>query len=487
MQTGSRAAAPAAGRLLSFPRLLAFSGAGLPSAALLLVVAVYLPHFFVGHIGLSLAAVGGAFSIVRLFDIALDPIVASVMDRSRTKIGRYRPWFVLSAPAIMAASYMLFMAQPGVGALYLIGWLIVLYAGMSMLILSQAAWGATLATDYNERSRVYGVLQGVSVLGTILVLILPIMLGGHGAKGQAGGVQVMGWFILIVTPLTVALAALATPEPAIKPRTGQRFGAREYWAMINRPEMRRIIFADLIISLGPGTTAALYLFFFHDARGYTTAQTDLLLVFYIFAQLLGSPFWGWFGTRIGKHRALMVSAVAYALSQSALMMIPKATMALAIPGMFTVGFVASAFIPLIRAMVADVSDAVRLELGQDRTSLLYAMVTTTQKIGVAVTVGVSFAVLAKVGFKPAEGAVNTAGAIHGLEACYVFVPVVFALIGGAAFFGYKLDARRHGEIRQALDARDALAMVEPSATEGLTGASDVAARAPIADPVRAHG
>jgi len=468
---GSRRAA-----LLNLPRLLAFSSAGLPSAALLLVAAVYLPHYFAGHIGLSLATVGAAFSVVRLVDIGLDPVFASVMDRSRTAFGRYRPWLLLGAPLIMVASYMLFMAEPGVHAPYLIGWLIVLYAGMSTLILSQAAWGACLATDYNERARVYGVMQAMSVLGTVLVLLLPLALAAHVAKGAAGGVHVMGWFILIITPLTVALAGAATPEPKVRPVVASRFGPREFFAMMNLPEMRRIIFADLIISLGPGTTAALYLFFFHDARGYTGPQTNLLLLFYIAAGLLGAPFWGWLATRIGKHRALMTSAVAYVFSQGALMIIPSATMSLAIPCMFLVGFVATAFVPGIRSMVADVADKVRLEQGQDRTSLLYAMVTTTQKIGVAITVGISFAVLQAVGFNPKEGAVNTPQAIEGLEACYVFVPVVFALIGGAAFFGYKLDAGRHAEIRSALDARDALS-VEPAVAQGLTGA-DIATAAP---------
>ena len=195
------------------------------------------------------------------------------------------------------------------------------------------------------------------------------------------------------------------------------------------------------------------------------------MLVYISAGLIGSPFWGWAATRIGKHRALMTSAISYVICQSALMIVPRATLSLAIPVMFSVGFVASAFIPGIRSMVADVADAVRLEQGQDRTSLLYAMVTTTQKIGVAVTVGISFAVLQAVGFNPKEGAINTPHAIGGLEACYVFAPVICALIGGAAFFGYKLDAKRHGEIRRALEARDALAG-EAAVVQGLTG-SDI--------------
>ncbi|RYF99997.1 MAG: MFS transporter, partial [Caulobacteraceae bacterium] len=188
-----------------------------------------------------------------------------------------------------------------------------------------------------------------------------------------------------------------------------------------------------------------------------TQQTGVLLVFFIAAGLLGSMFWGWLAQKIGKHRAIITAAVAYAFTQSALMIIPPATMLLAIPGMMSVGFVSSAFILIVRAMVADVADEVRLETGKERVGLLYALVTTTQKIGTAITVGISFWVLDIVGYNAAEGAVNTPEAIRGLELCYVFAPIIFVFFGGAAFIGWKLDATRHADVRRQLDERDTLA------------------------------
>ena len=440
---------------LPLPVVMSFASTALPIAAIGLVMAVYLPRFFAAQLGLSLAVVGGAFTIVRLLDMALDPMLGMAMDRTRSRLGRYRPWLILGAPIAMAACYMLFMAKPGITEAYLIGWLLVLYVGVSILTLAQAAWGASLATDYHDRSRVYGVIQAVGVIGAVLILLLPLALGPKAAG--AGGVHAMGWFCIILLPLTVALCTFVTPE-RINPDTAkEKVTLADYWDLVRRPEMARLIFADLFMALGPGTTAALYLFFFHDARGYSTQQTGVLLVFFIAAGLLGSMFWGWLAQKIGKHRALMVSAVAYAATQSALMLIPPATMALAIPGMMSVGFVSSAFILIVRAMVADVADEVRLETGKERVGLLYALVTTTQKIGTAITVGVSFMVLDLVGYNAAEGAVNTPAAIHGLELCYVFAPVVFVFFGGAAFIGWKLDATRHAEVRRQLDERDALA------------------------------
>ena len=124
--------------------------------------------------------------------------------------------------------------------------------------------------------------------------------------------------------------------------------------------------------------------------------------------------------------------------------------------MFSVGFVASSFAFLVRAMIADVSDEVRLESGKDRTAMLYAMVTSTNKIGATLSVGVAYLILPLFGFVAKEGAVNTPGAIWGLEACYLAPPVICVLIGGLAMWGYKLDEKRHAEIREALGANSAI-------------------------------
>jgi len=47
---------------------------------------------------------------------------------------------------------------------------------------------------------------------------------------------------------------------------------------------------------------------------------------------------------------------------------------------------------------------------------------------------------------------------------YVFVPIILVWFGGAMLFGYKLDAKRHAEIAQALAERD-----YAGAEETLTG------------------
>ncbi|HZL00275.1 MAG TPA: MFS transporter [Caulobacteraceae bacterium] len=437
----------------------AFSAPGLPLAGLVLVFGVYLPRFYVGK-GLDFLAVAGAILAVRALDIWLDPFLGLAMDRTRTPIGRYRPWLIAGAPIAMLGVWRLLAPSGPVDTAYLILWLLVAYAGASMLNLGVAAWGASLATTYHERSRLYGWTQGLAVLGAIGLAMLPLVTHGAVVLGKAASMPTVGMILVVAIPLAVLVCALFTPE-RIAAAGRPRFSPSDYWSAISRPTMWRIIVADLALTLGPGTTAPLYVYFFHDAKGFNIAEVGFLLIFYIAAGLVGAPTWGRLARRIGKPRTIQIACVSYGVAQTVLMVLPRVwpghrlidTLP-TVAGMFAVGFCASAFLLLIRAMVADVVDEVRLERGQDLTSLLFSMVTTTTKIGTVITLVIAFPILKLVGYNGKEGAVNSAGAIFGLEMCYLFAPIALVFVGGALFFGYRLDARRHAEIRAALEARD---------------------------------
>jgi Na+/melibiose symporter-like transporter len=172
--------------------------------------------------------------------------------------------------------------------------------------------------------------------------------------------------------------------------------------------------------------------------------------------------------RFGKHRTLMATAAGYSLGLISLTFMPRGQMIPVGIFMFLMGFLATSFALLDRAMVADVGDAVRLQYGQNRVGLLYSMITMTQKVAGALSITLSFTVLGAIGYQAKDGVVNTPAAIHGLELVYLIGPVVFVMLGGACYIGYKLNDRRHAEIRAALDERDGVG-VEAPVIDGVTG------------------
>jgi Na+/melibiose symporter-like transporter len=108
------------------------------------------------------------------------------------------------------------------------------------------------------------------------------------------------------------------------------------------------------------------------------------------------------------------------------------------------------------AMMADVGDQVRLEQGKERMGLLFSLISLSGKVASAGAVIIAYPLLAAIGFVPTLGAHNTATAIDGLQISFLAGPIFFVALGGACCVGWKLDAGRHAQIRQALEARDAL-------------------------------
>ncbi|WP_421932650.1 MFS transporter [Phenylobacterium sp.] len=459
--------AASSGRL-SLATILAFACTSLPLSALAIAISVYLPRYFASHIGVELAVVGAVFATVRAIDIPLDPALGMLMDRTRTRWGRYRVWTVIGAPILMLALLMLFQAPAGSGKLYLMGWLLIMYLGTSILSLSHSAWAATLATKYHERSRIFGVMTAVGVLGSVLVLVIPIVLEQRGMT-DAQGVQAMGWFIIGLTPIAVGLVVWRTPERITVDVGAKHFNLSDYWALISRPNMIRILLADLCLSLGPGWMAALYLFYFKDARGFSTGQANILLAVYILAGFAGAPSVGWLANKISKHRAVMVTTTGYSIMLMLVGILPQGDLLFATPAMFMAGFLAAGFGVMTRAITADIGDEVRLEGGKERIGLIYALTVLTGKVAGAFSIFLTFTVLARVGYNAKEGALNTPTAIHNLELAYLIGPIVFVMLGGACFIGYKLDAKNHAEVRRQLDERDALydeaAIIESIAAE----------------------
>jgi GPH family glycoside/pentoside/hexuronide:cation symporter len=447
---------PGASRL-RLGTILTFSATSLPISALGVALSIFLQPYIAGHLGVGLTVVGFAYFVARMIDLPVDPLLGVFMDRTRTKLGRYRVWMVAGAPILMLGVYMLFMAPKGIGLIYLIVWLLVMYLGSSMATLSHTAWGAVLATNYNERSRVFGLLAAVGVVGALLVLGVAA-LAGKDADKHAALVPQMGWFVIATIPICIGLVAVFTPEkiaPDVKDGR-PRFALSDYLALASRPEMIRLLAAEVALTMGPGWMAALYLFFFRDFLGFSTGGASGLLGVYVAAGVFGAPLTGWLATRFGKHRTLMATTTAYSLGLTTVLVIPHGNVLAALPTMFWCGFMASGFGLMIRAMIADVGDEIRLEQGKERISLVYALLTMVSKAANAVAVVICYPLLDFFGYHAKDSGGHSPAAIRALEIIYLFGPIFFVMLGGACFIGWKLDSVKHGEIRRELDARDAL-------------------------------
>ena len=444
--------------------MLIFSTSGMPLAALGIAMPIYIQPYFAQDLGVGLVVLGAAFGVVRLIDVFIDMLLALAMDRTRTRIGRYRNWVIFGAPVLMIAVYELFMARKGIGMNFLVVWLLVMNLGVSTISIARFAWSATLVTSYSRRALFYGVLAGVGVIGNIIVLSIPVISEALPHHSLTSDVHLMGWTVIALTPITIAMAAFLVPEQINPDAPTARAPLRDYFDLIKRPEVIRLFVMSLGTNLGPGWMANLYIFFFTLARGFTTGQASLLLIFYVLFGALGAPLVGLLAARFSKHRTLIAGTIFYSLGLCTVLLVPKGDFLLSVPVLIWCGFWGAGFDLMTSAMMADVGDQVRLEQGKERMGLLYAVISLAVKLANAGAVMIAYPLLALIGFVPALGLHNSAAAITGLQWCFLLGPILFVALGGVCCIGWKLDATRHAQIRVALEERDAVLLTAAAET-----------------------
>jgi GPH family glycoside/pentoside/hexuronide:cation symporter len=469
--TGGKSISGPGGRL-SLWRAMLFSLAGFPVAAAGTAFLIYLPPHLTSQLGVPLAVVGGAWALVRVIDIAVDPILGVIIDGTRSRFGRYRPWLALAAPIFSLGLWMLFFAPVGIGGAYLVTWLLVLYVALSILSLAHPAWGSNLARTYDERSRIYGIMAAIQIASIIAVLVIPVVAGRLGHPRAA--IHAMGWFLVVMTPLTVLTAIATTPETLNPDHRRSPPRLSDFLAVLGKTDLLRLYGAQFAMTLGPGWMSSLFIFFSMDYMHFSEAQASVLLLSYIVAGLAGAPTAAKLAIRIGKHRTIMVLATAFALGMLTVLLPPKGAVWATIPVMMWSGFAGAGFDMTIRSMLADVADEVRLEQGKERTSVIYSLYTLAGKLANAFAIILTFRyVLPWVGYDPKLGHGNSPGAIRALGLTFVSGPIVFVILGAACMIGWRLTATRHAAIRTELEARDAAAALGIEA-EDVAGAAAVA-------------
>jgi len=435
--------------------LIAYGLPALPAAFLGLPLLIYLPTFYAEGMGLGLTTVGFALLLARLSDVATDPLVGALSDRTRSRMGRRRPWLIAALPLTVIAVWFLFRPPSGAGALYLVLWATLAYLGWTMMTIPHQAWGAELTGDYTERARVTAMREGFVILGTVLAVALPAVIGapatgtGRGGAGEAVALAAAAWAILLLLPLAGLVMLAVVPEPpapAAVPTLDWRRGLGLVTA--NAP-FRRLLIAYLLNGVANGLPSTLFLLFVTH-RLQRPAEAGLFLLAYFIAGIACIPAWTRLAARLDKHRAWGIAMVWACLAFAAVPFLgPGDSTAFLIICVLT-GLAFGADLALPPAIQADVVDVDTAAGGGQRTGLYFALWGMATKLAFAAAVGIAFPLLDLFGFDPAGD--NDAAALFALAALYALVPIGFKLAAIALMWRFPLSPER----QRALRARIAL-------------------------------
>ncbi len=416
-----------------------------------LPLAIFLPPFYTKTLGLGLAEVGFVFMLVRVFDIFTDPLMGLIGDRFDSRWGRRRHWLVIALPFMMLGVYMAFMPQGSPTIWYLGFWLVVLYVGTTMQQISHAAWAAELSSRYDERSRIAGFNSFAAYMGSLLILG-PLAVLEYNGTPPAGheALAFFGTMALLFAPICVFAAVglvgeqRTTPAPRIGLMTGLNI-------VLRNPHMRRLLLADAMAAI-PGSVMS-GLFIFYQAELLGNAQFNSLgLIGFFVAHIIGVPLWVRLSWKIGKHKTFGISALCFCLTSSLFFFPGEGDVVLFIGLLFATGLAHSGLQFLIRAMGADVVDYDNVKTGGQRTGLYFSLLALTAKLGGALAIGITYPLLALVGFDAQGG--NTEETLFAFRMIYLVVPVLAMLGAYFSIRGFKLDAAEQADLQAQIAARD---------------------------------
>jgi GPH family glycoside/pentoside/hexuronide:cation symporter len=425
------------------------------------MVALYLLYFYTDVLGLSLSMAGLIFFLASIWDAVTDPVMAWIVERTRGRLGRYRPYLLFGAVPFAICMVALFY-RPSLEGRSLFFWALALHLAFrtayTCVYVPYTALITRLSTDADERATIAGVKNAFISLGSLTVsyVALPAVTWLGGADEAAGFLRfALVCAVLCVVALWVCFWLTAerqtaddqTPHPAHEPTVLQQL------RLIGRNGPFLLIFAGVIAFTGCYTIlnkSIIYVFKYdlgdRDAASWALSAMALAGVV---SPLLWVRVTHWTSKRaVWIGGSLLASASLFAIYLTEARAVHQLVLLL-----FLAGCGIHAFLMTFFAMVADVVDYGEWLHGQRIEAPLFGLVSLANKTSLAVgTLGLTL-MLEAIGFD--ANAKLPPQTVAGLRQIMTLVPPVGFLASALIIAFFPLTTERHRMILAELNVRRA--------------------------------
>ena len=300
---------------LNILQLFIYGLPGLPLAMLGLPLFVYLPNYYSQNIGLSLSAVGFALLLARTVDVITDPLIGVLNDKypsSKSIIWRRKAFMVIGLPLLIVGLNYLLKPDDSAGVLYLFVWSFITYLGWTLINIPWLAMGAEISHEYHEKSALASSREIFSVIGTVLVISLPVMLSLQFDLKQT--LDTVANLLTLLLPLALIPLFLKTRyQNESKPSTTTNVHlnrapnkqskvsfTKKLFALIKHPAIKKLLPAYFINSIANALPATLFIIFVTYVLKIPD-QVGILLISYFVSAVVGIPVWLFIAAKTDKH------------------------------------------------------------------------------------------------------------------------------------------------------------------------------------------
>jgi len=401
----------------------------------------------------------------RIYDAANDPVMGFIVDNTRTRWGKFKPWIVIGAILTSVFTVLLFTDFGFTEKTYV--WMfaiIYLIWGMSFTANDIAYWSMlpSLSMEQKEREKIGAIARICANIGLFAVVagIVPLteMLGK-----QSGNIKT-GYFIFSIILVSILLAGqcvtlFGVKESRMITAKQQKTSLKDFAkAITQNDQLLYIAISMSLFMIGYLTTTTFGLYFFKYAYGDENMYSVFALVLgvsQVSALALFPLFSKFFERKKLFDAAMILIFVGYALFFFA----PTDTMLfIGIAGVLL--FVGQAFVQLLMLMfLSDTVDYGHWKLGKRNDSITLSLQPFINKMGGAISGVVVSAIIIVSGIKDAETAadVSTEGLLIMKFAMMVF-PLICIIVSYIIYRKkFKIDSVFYGQILDDLKSRGELA------------------------------
>ena len=368
------------------------------------IISFYYLIFLTDVVRIPPALAGTVILISKLYDSITDPFEGLLADRTRTKMGRRRPYLLIGIPLVFLSFFALFypfnMASD-VSRFWAVMLSYLFFSTVvSIVMLNYNALHSEITLDYNERSSLSSIRILFSTVASIVAALVPLEIV-KGFPDIHTGYIVMGlaFGAFFALPFIATIASVKERPEFQRPPDAFNWRRAFLDPFKNRTfvyTLAMYLFAFVAIDT-VSTIVAYFVKYYLQRNGEVSFVNGTLLV----AQVISLPFYLAISKRTSKIRGYIIGLGIWAAAMIFSFLLSPSNASLWVYVFASVvGLGTGGIVVMIYAIFPDIPDVDELHSGERREAIYSALVTFIRKFSSALAIFAVSNVIGWAGYVP---------------------------------------------------------------------------------------
>ncbi len=428
---------------VSFKEKLSYGIAGLGQNMIYNFSATFIMIFYTDMMKLLPAAVGTLMLVARLWDAVNDPIMGSIVDNTRSRWGKLRP-YLLAVPIPMAVFTILTFMVPDLSMSLRLVYAYITYImwGMIFTVSDVPFWGlsAAMTQDPKERMNIVSFARIFCNLGmAVAIVVPPLIINAY--NGTETGYLVSAMFMAIIGGAFFFLSFFNTKERVIDYGAKNTLAGNFKIAAKNKPllllQSSRMLGA---FRMGLGAAGTYFAKYNLGNEAYFSLLGGILIASMIFAMIITPIFSKYFS----KKQLYMGSLVFGAIAHMAMFVLGYNNMVVVFGLLFLCGMSMGMNDVITYAIVGDSVDYLEWQTKQRSEGVCFSLHTFTTKLQTAFATFAIGIVLTMVGF--VENVAQSPTSLQGIFILISLLPAIASVLSLIPMYFFDFTEEKHSQI-----------------------------------------